>query len=160
MIAAVTGHRPHKLGHEYDHRGPYSLYITSQFKELIDSRNITVGVSGMALGADTLWAASCIKNGINVIAAIPFLGQESMWPKKSQQLYHGILQHPLVTTTIVCGGDYRVWKMQKRNVWMVDKCDILIAVWDGSKGGTYNTIKYAEKNNIEIIRINPSQVKI
>ena len=36
--------------------------------------------------------------------------------------------------------------MQKRNEFMVDKADMVLAIWNGNqKGGTWNTIKYATK---------------
>ncbi len=45
---------------------------------------------------------------------------------------------------------------QKRNKYMVDKSDAVIAIWDGrTSGGTYNTIKYAQSLGKEIIQINP-----
>ena len=48
--------------------------------------------------------------------------------------------------------------MQKRNEYMVDKCDILLAVWDGSAGGTNNCVKYARKLDKEIIIIDPRKI--
>ena len=48
--------------------------------------------------------------------------------------------------------------MQKRNEEMVDRCDLLIGVWDGSKGGTYNCINYAIDHGREIVRINPTEL--
>ena len=41
---------------------------------------------------------------------------------------------------------------------MYDKTDILIAVWDGSKGGTANCVRYMKKLGKEIIRIDPSNL--
>ena len=36
--------------------------------------------------------------------------------------------------------------MQKRNCYMVDKADLVLAVWNGTqKGGTWNTIRYARQ---------------
>ena len=32
-----------------------------------------------------------------------------------------------------------------RNRAMVDDCDLLIAIWDGSPGGTANCVEYAER---------------
>ena len=49
-------------------------------------------------------------------------------------------------------------KMPKRNEFMCDKADILITVWDGSKGGTANCIRYMKKLGKEIIRIDPSNL--
>ena len=51
--------------------------------------------------------------------------------------------------------EYKPWLMQKRNEYMVDLADKVIAVWDGSKGGTGNCVRYAEKCGKEIIRIVP-----
>ena len=36
---------------------------------------------------------------------------------------------------------------------MVDRSDKVIAVYNGTRGGTYNTIKYAEKKNIQIVNV-------
>ena len=36
--------------------------------------------------------------------------------------------------------------MQKRNMYMVDRADLVLAIWNGEeKGGTWNTIRYARK---------------
>lgn len=40
-------------------------------------------------------------------------------------------------------------------LWMVDNCDLLIAVHDGSPGGTANCVNYANQKNKKIININP-----
>ena len=42
----------------------------------------------------------------------------------------------------------------KRDHYMVDNCDVLLAVWDGIKdGGTWRTIQYAQKRKKKIIFI-------
>ena len=48
--------------------------------------------------------------------------------------------------------------MQERNEWMVNNCDVLIAVWDGTSGGTANCVKYAESLQLDIRRINPKEL--
>ena len=55
----------------------------------------------------------------------------------------------------MCDGGYAGYKLQKRNEWMVDHCDILIAVWDGTSGGTANCVNYAQSVNKEKIFIDP-----
>jgi hypothetical protein len=42
---------------------------------------------------------------------------------------------------------------------MVDNSDLLIAVWDGSSGGTSNCVSYATIKGKQIIRIDPTLVK-
>ena len=55
---------------------------------------------------------------------------------------------------------YKPYLMQKRNQYMVDKANNLIAVWDGTSGGTGNCIKYAQSqsNNCNIIHIKPCDI--
>ncbi|MNP85294.1 hypothetical protein D3C76_1849670 [compost metagenome] len=50
--------------------------------------------------------------------------------------------------------------MQKRNEWMVDNSKFIISVWDGTKGGTGNCVKYAENKNKHISNINPKEINL
>lgn len=144
MKIALTGHRPNKLGFEYDHNGPMSEYLMKQMQEIMQLYKPAHIITGMALGADTLWALTAIKLGTPFIAAVPFKGQEKAWPLASQQRYREILAKA-AEVVIVCEGGYAPWKMQKRNEWMVDHCNMLISVWDGTAGGTANCVAYASK---------------
>lgn len=113
----------------------------------------------MAIGVDQWLAEEAIKLSIPVVAAIPFLGQEALWPAASKEAYRNILSH-CTSSIIVCPGPYASWKMQKRNEWMVDRCDILLAVWNRKEeGGTWNTVKYARSQNrtIQIHYITPPE---
>jgi uncharacterized phage-like protein YoqJ len=184
MKIAITGHRPNKLGNDYDLTSPLILSIK---KEIIDNLkavryafpNLTL-ITGMALGIDTLFAQIAIDLNIPFIAAIPFIGQETKWNDKTRQEYHNLLNKSYNIMIVDRGYDvtypaylerrnmliidkqlhnqYSPAKMQQRNIWMVDNCDILIAVWDGSSGGTANCVKYAESVNKQIIRINPKEL--
>jgi len=46
--------------------------------------------------------------------------------------------------------------MQARNTWQTDKADKLLAVFDGSSGGTGNCVKYAKSKGKTIILIDPN----
>lgn len=153
VIYAATGHRPNKLGNEYQMVGPYSDFIRKEIKAILLHDKPNVIISGMALGVDMIFAQCGIDLGIPVIAAIPFKGQESKWPFKSIRVYQNILANKLVCQKIVSEGDYSAAKMQTRNEWMVDNCDVLVAVWDGTPGGTGNCVKYAESKNKKILYI-------
>lgn len=144
MKIAVTGHRPSKLGYEYNLNGPFSTFIRDKLREIIVSHKPKTMISGMALGVDTIWAELAIENQVPLIAAIPFIGQESHWPEDAQNKYNKILNHELTTIQVICGPGYSAYKMQKRNEWMVDQCDLLVAVWNGTAGGTKNCVDYAE----------------
>lgn len=155
MKIAATGHRPNKLGKEYGLKGPYSFYIKTELQKYINIYKPDTIISGMALGVDSIFALLAIENNLDLIAAIPCVGQEKKWPQSSQNLYNDILKYDKCTK-IVLANHYTLQCMQNRNIYMVDNCDRLIAVWDGTNGGTKNCINYAKSTNkpIDYIKIN------
>lgn len=50
--------------------------------------------------------------------------------------------------------------MDKRNRYMVDHADVLIAVWDGSPSGTGKTVNYALRQGKPVVVINPRSLSI
>ena len=141
IIKAGTGHRPDKLGG----------YSDAIFNKLVGVAKLAIKdadkvISGMALGWDLAIAQAAIDLDIPFIAAVPFKGQECKWPKQTQLKYQEILSKA-EKVVYVCEGGYAPYKMQERNKWMVDNSDILVALWNGTPGGTANCISYAEKQN-------------
>lgn len=154
-ILAVTGHRPKKLGNEWDGEGPVSRWLWDKMIDIVFDEHPTAMISGMALGVDQLWARIAIFLGKPLIAAVPFIGQEKVWPQDSRERYDKIIMK--AASVINVSGDffYKREYMQKRNEWMVDHCQALVAVWDGSSGGTANCVAYAEEVGRRIIWIDP-----
>lgn len=157
MIVSFTGHRPIKLG-GYHIPNPTYTYIIQELNTILLKLKPEQAISGMALGWDQWAAQVCIELQIPFIAAIPFLGQEKIWPQTSKDIYHRLLQQA-VEQVVVCQGGYSPWKMQKRNEWMVDKADVVIACFDGTNGGTANCVNYAREKNKELIIIDPQGMK-
>jgi uncharacterized phage-like protein YoqJ len=159
-MVAFTGHRPDKLGGYEDSKNLKSKIISSIDEKV---RNFIVDgkinfISGMALGVDQ-WAAEYgIKANIPVHAYVPFPGQDSAWPDHAKSIYN-VLLNKCKSVKLCSEAPYAAWKMQRRNEMMVDDCDLLIAVWDESPGGTANCVKYAQKKRKPIIFINPKDLK-
>lgn len=150
MNIAITGHRPNKLGHDYDLITPKVQQIRKDVTKIVTDIQTNTGVeptliSGMALGIDTMFAEIAISLNLPLICAIPCVGQDSRWPHKSQNKYRKLLSYEKAKHVFVSNGPYSDDVMQKRNMWMVDNCDILIAVWNGTAGGTKNCIDYADR---------------
>lgn len=147
QVIACTGHRPDKFRGEWDMDGKISDWLLEQTKSYLISAEPKQVVTGMALGYDMIFALAAIELELPILAAVPFIGQEDAWPQRHQALYNEILSLPLVTLKVVSEGEYSAQKMQIRNEFMVDNCDVLLAAWDGSTGGTYNCLKYAKRVN-------------
>lgn len=149
MIIAGTGHRPNKLG-------GYDSAITRALERmatdwLIEHKPSLV-ISGMALGWDQALAQAAIDLKIPFDAYIPFEGQESKWPSISQ-LHFKFLCTQARRVIIVCSGEYEGWKMQERNKRMVKDCNKILALWDGTRGGTGACIAYANSCRRPVINL-------
>lgn len=156
VIVAVTGHRPHKLGSEYNYIGPYTEFVREQLRNYLLTLKPIQAISGVAQGVDTIFALLSLELKIPLLAAVPFKGQEAKWPKKAQELYFQILNDPLTSVVYVSEPGYDSAKLQIRNEYMVDHCNLLLAVYDGTKGGTYNCIQYARRQKRDIRIIDPN----
>jgi len=157
MIIAFTGHRPDKLPNKetgYKLPNPTYIQVCHETQKLLLELKPEKCISGMAIGYDLYAAFVCLKLGIPYVSAIPFVGQEKMWPQETQKIYHRILEKA-AEAVVVSEGGYAAQKMQIRNEWMIDHCDQVLACWDGSNGGTYNCIKYAQSQNKLIHYITP-----
>lgn len=153
MIIAGTGHRPPKLG-------GYSLLALNHLANIAEDwleshakdNGTPIIISGMALGWDQAigYAARNLKFPLH--AYIPFEGQELKWPKESQHYYEELLDYAQYKY-IVSPGGYTAYKMQKRNEKMVQHSDLILAMYDGTQGGTANCIEYAQLKKKPIINL-------
>lgn len=146
MILAVTGHRPDKLGGYWSHvMERLTEFAETQLRKLKPD----VVISGMALGWDQAIAEAAIDLNIDLHAYIPFEGQELKWPAYSQKRYKELMS--CAQKIVICSpGGYEPWKMQERNKQMVDAADMLLALYNGSVGGTQNCMVYADRYRFNI----------
>jgi uncharacterized phage-like protein YoqJ len=158
MKIHVTGHRPPKI--PWGSKDPLRLALRSEMRKLIVQLQPEICITGMAIGVDQDFALECVALGFPFLAAVPFEGQEQRWPAAAQREYHELLQLAAQVVYVSEPG-YENWKMNKRNKWMSDEVGdsgAVIAVWDGSDGGTSNCVKYAESIERAIYRIDPDVV--
>lgn len=157
MIIGFTGSRPDKLGGYFTPNTIYNV-VCKNIENILSTYKPDKVISGMALGVDQWVAERCIKMGIPFDAAIPFDGQESKWPEKSQKHYKDLLSKA-DNRIHVSPGSYSNKKFQLRNEYIVDNSDILVAIFkpneDGTTSGTENCVNYAKSKNNVIICINP-----
>lgn len=152
MICCVTGHRPKGFPFPYKCTSTayksYQQAVKSKVAELV-ARGFTVFVVGMAQGADMDFAEAVLaqrQKGAEIVleAAIPCPDQTKGWGIKEKMRYKAILKKCAEKTLV--SDTYHNACMQKRNMYMVDRSDLVIAIWNGERhGGTWNTISYAKK---------------
>lgn len=147
-----TGHRPEKLTRtEKD----IVCDLEKEIRQAI-ADGLSVFITGMARGVD-IWAAQIVLSlrnsgyDIKLICACPYDGFESGWSKDWQQQYKEILA-AADYVKYVCEG-YSRSCFQIRNEWMVNHAARVIAVFNGEKSGTKNTIDFAAKVDVPVVRI-------
>lgn len=149
LVWSFTGHRPDKIGNDVAGLYPHAMAIRLWFRDLIKLWTPKEAYVGMAMGVDTWAAEECIRADIPYVASIPFEGFDKAWPAASRNHLQWLLLRAK-EIVIVSTGTYRPYFYQQRNQFMVDNSQQLIAVWNGTKGGTWNCINYARRKQVPI----------
>lgn len=139
LVLAVTGHRPQKLG---GFGANVETRLRSFAKSEIERCAPATVITGMALGWDQAIGWSCVELDIPFVAAVPFNRQDSKWNADARKHYR-LLLSLASDVVIVSPGGFSVPKMHARNRYMVDRGTCVLALWDGSAGGTANCVGYA-----------------
>lgn len=147
-----TGHRPEKLGVS---EARAKALLKSAIQQAISEGYVTF-LSGMARGID-LWAAEIVieerekNDNIHLVCVSPFNGFEMRWSEQDKTTYYSIMEQADLVKYI--SQHYYKACFQVRNEWMVDRVSRVIAAYNGTKGGTKNTIEYANRKEIFVENI-------
>ena len=164
---AFTGHRPQHLPFGMNENDERCTDLKETLKEqiinLIETEDVTHFITGMALGVD-LYAAEIVLDlkarypSITLESAIPCETQAVKWSAAQRERYYDIAAQCDKETMLQ--SHYSPDCMDKRNRYMVDHADYILAVWNGCPSGTGNTVRYAHKKGKSIIVINPDSLDV
>jgi len=144
-----TGHRPDKM--EFGEKEIKPL-LEKAIDEAI-SKGFVTFITGMAMGTD-IWAAEIVldrrkkNNDLHLICALPHPGFESRRSFVEKMRFSKIIKNADLVKEI--NNHYFTGCYQVRNEWMVDRSNLVIAVFNGQKSGTKNTVDYAKKQGLTI----------
>jgi uncharacterized phage-like protein YoqJ len=156
---AVTGPRPRRLGgyNAEENFKAIRRHMRDRLERVLkSSENVSI-ISGGALGIDQFWMEVGIYLGIPVTAALPFEGYNDRWPLSSRVIYDQLLDK-CSNVIYICEPGFEARKLQIRNEWMVDHCNVLDAYYIDNTGGTFNCVRYAESVDREINRVNLADI--
>ena len=154
QTCCCTGHRtkgfPFRYGVDKQRHDFYLSMLEEKIKFAIAEYGITNFISGMAIGVDLDFAEIVLKlrneYPITLECAIPCPNQTLKWSNADKLRYESILKRADKINLI--SKQYTTECMLKRNRYMVDKSELVIAVFNGvERGGTWYTINYAKNNN-------------
>ncbi len=153
MILTATGHRPDKIG-GWNYTNSTARWCYFQAVKHIELLKPAKIIAGGAMGWDQIVATAALNLSIPLEVAIPFKGFEDRWTDYFKDIHRRILSRA-DKVTYIC-EEFSKNAYQRRNIYMVDSSDHLLALYDGTSGGTENCYKYAEQIGKPITRINPN----
>ncbi len=165
ISCCYTGHRPEHLPWGRDETRQdgmdYYLKLCRATEDMIEA-GCRVFYCGMARGVDTMAAQIVLglrearpELGLRLIAVCPHAEQASFWSSKDKHTYQILLG--LADEVVTIESKYTPYCFHRRNRYMVDRCDFVIAGFDGvTKGGTASTVAYARHRGKQILVVPPA----
>ena len=161
LTCCFTGHRPDKLPWGLDEQDPRCAALKRSLArelERLRRRGFCHFISGMAMGCDFYFAEAALAlreayPGITVEGAVPCPTQPQRWPEALRRRWREILDRCDLETVVQ--QDYDRWCMFRRDRYMVDRSAAVLAVFDGTPGGTQYTLNYAMDKKREILLLDP-----
>ncbi len=144
-----SGHRPDKLiMPEYELCALLRREIAAAISD-----GYTTFISGMARGVDIcaaeeVLAASCLHPEIQLICAYPYSGSTEAFARSWRERARTVSKRASLCVN-VCDS-YSKGCYMRRNDWMVSHSSRLIAVFNGTRGGTHSTVARAIKRGLDI----------
>ena len=156
-----TGHRPDKLPWGYNERDPRCLALKHSMAREIEGlylRGFRHFISGMAQGCDLYFAEAALDlreqyPDLLVEGAVPFPAQADRWPVDQRLRWRDILERCDLETMVQ--QNYDRFCMFRRDRYMIDRSAAVLAVFDGTQGGTQYTLNYAMDKKLEILLLDP-----
>lgn len=144
-----TGHRPEKLTKS---ETDICCALEKEIRLAI-ADGYTTFLSGMARGTDIYAAEVVLKiraedPSIRLVCASPFEGFEQNWRQSWQDRYHTIINAADQVQYI--SPSYSRACFQIRNKWLILNSARVIAVYNGTSGGTKNTIDFAIRQGVPV----------
>lgn len=171
-VCAVTGHRPTRFKFKYNE--DYSLCkkikrsMQKQFMRLHDEEGVRRIYVGGSLGVD-MWAGEIVLRlketpgyeDMELAVVLPFPGHDFRWDGRSRKRLKFLIKHSiehLIIGTQDCRESYI-----KRNRYMIEQADYLLAVYDNDQteqSGTMQMVNYAKKKRLHMVFIHPDTAEI
>lgn len=164
LTCCFTGHRPNKLAWGYQEEDPRCLamkrWMAQAIQQAWDAGYLRF-ICGMALGCDLSFCEAALDfrqthPELILEAAIPCPQQADRWRPEQKQRWQNLVEqcsHKTVLSPV-----YSRWCMLQRDRYMVDHSSRIIAVFNGTPGGTMQTLTYAMRKKLDIVRLDPEDL--
>lgn len=154
MICGITGHQRIEPPESVD-------WVAHMIEEFVSSHSVHQGLTCLADGADQLFANKLIQVQIPFTAVIPCSNYEDAFSSRAAaEHYRKLLARAAAIDQLQYDAPSSEAFMEagKR---VVDRCDVLLAVWDGEDsagyGGTADVVSYAKRRKTPVYQLEPGR---
>lgn len=161
MRLGITGHRPRRV---LDPDGVKTWLMEQVGAFHAEHGTQLLACTGMSIGTDLWFAQVCHELGVWYGAFVPWRGQASQWSTSEQAEYRRLLDQADWSYITHHGGYPGKHVYMDRNVdmakWLLEgvlsgEGALLLAVYDGGRGGTGHMVDICTERDIEVVRFNP-----
>ena len=144
----ITGHQPFLLG-GYDDAAANKL---KQFAyNWLNKNKPKEVVSGLAAGWDTAVADAAVMAKIPLISALAYKGQADHWPEDARSKQDQLIKNSEYVYIHADEKEHGCYS--KRDHWVLERSDVILALWSGVDGGTARAIAKASKMEKLVINL-------
>lgn len=154
MKVGVTGHQE-RPGIEW-------RWVRSAITDLVgEIGRPVVGFTSLAIGADQVFAEVVLSQAGRLVAVVPRDDYERFFRGDDLVRYRELLAR---SNAVVLQARDEDRAFLEAGLYIVDKCDRLLAVWDGEpsrgEGGTANVVDHARRSGRPWVHIDPLRTSV
>lgn len=158
ITCCFTGHRPQNLSWGFNEEDERCVELKKRIKVEIENaiiKGYSIFISGMALGFDIMCAEAVVDlkkkySHISIFGALPCKDQDRFWSSRDKKRYNDLIEQ-LDDKKYINSSYIGAKCMIERNKFMIDNSSLVIALYNGKKGGTEQTLNYAKKKGLQMV---------
>lgn len=149
----VTGHRPQFIPEQ--NQEWVELELERIAVKLRDQHGMQIGITGLALGADTWWGFATLYAWCELWSFLPFPQQADRWSTQQVAQWRELQERS--SHVVKIADQYSVQALHARNDAMLANSELVVAVWDPAKttGGTASAVEKAQQLGLPILHVDP-----
>lgn len=146
-------------GHQHLQDPTDWAWVKSAMEEIIEGTRDLVGVTSLAVGADSVFAELVLKAGGKLLVIVPFAEYALEFQNQEDKVKYEHFLRSAEQVETLNSSTTKEKAYYSAGKYLVDTSERIIAVWDGKPaaglGGTGDIVEYAVEVSTPVYHLNP-----